>query len=99
LVGDFTGLPIVKVYRYDFPKPEIPSKYSGYISEDGEIDEQKFIGKFGLEEFHQAISFLHAMSIVSSYWLCQDCILIEDRDEFCGKCEYFFERWKQKSKM
>jgi len=85
LIGDFTGRRLVKVWRYDFSEPEIPSDYFDCLTKNGEIDEQKFREKYGREKYEQTCEFLARMSIVSSYWLCRDCILIEDRNEFCKK--------------
>lgn len=89
LAGDFTGLPLVKVYRYDFPKSEIPSEYSDCLKKDGEIDEQRFIEKYGREMFDEITEFMSSFDIVSSYRLCRDCILL-DREQFCKKSHESF---------
>ena len=97
LVGDFTGQLLVKTFHYDFPEYELPSEYSGYLKKDGAIDEQKFVAKFGQEEYESVINGLAgAWNIISSYWLCRDCILIEDRDEFCKKCYESYKAFLKK---
>jgi hypothetical protein len=95
LVGDFTGQLLVKTHHYDFPECKNPYDLSGCLTKTGLIDKQKFIEKYSKEDlilFYE----IESMNIISAYWLCRDCILIEDRDEFCKKCYESHEAFLKK---
>jgi len=94
LVGDFNGVLLLKTFKPDFPPDEEAERildefFQGcHSEEDHRRARKKLIQTYGEEEAERMQLRVSASNQIGSFWLCRDCIILED-DEFYGT---LFER-------
>lgn len=87
LVGDFDGALLVKTFRRDFRiNKELETIWEECCSNchSEEESRERLLKKYSEEEAEFLIAHESMFTQVSAYWLCRDCIIL-DEDEFHEK--------------
>jgi hypothetical protein len=81
LVGDFDGALLVKAWRREIPPDEDADKeYDEAYRENPEDPRAWLSAKYGQEKAEDIHNRSSAASIIGSWRLCRDCIIMEQKD-------------------
>ena len=92
LVGDFSGMKLVKVWRRDFPKDaEAEAIYARFFTDsDTEEEHQnawaRLVQQYGEAKANNIRGAVHAAGQIGSAWLCRECVVLDE-------AQYFARRW------